>query len=104
MCTQDLCFMQKKKENITIFHLKIIIFTVWKNHRILHGHVSVMTEKYKYNIICSSSYFCLTGKLGYKIFTLTCWKNCINSNPVFLFFYYSECLPLGWELEFGHVI
>ena len=30
---------------ITIFHLKIIIFTSVKYYRILHGHVFVMHEK-----------------------------------------------------------
>ena len=32
----------KKEENITIFHLKIIILTAVKNCYVLHGHVFVM--------------------------------------------------------------
>ena len=32
----------KIRKNITIFHLKIIIFTAVKNHCILHGHVFLM--------------------------------------------------------------
>ena len=32
-------------KNITIFHLKIIIFTVVKNHCILHERVFVMRKK-----------------------------------------------------------
>ena len=34
-----------KKENITIFHLKITIFTAVKNHNILHRHVIVTKTK-----------------------------------------------------------
>ena len=34
--------LSKNKKNITIFHLKIIIFTAVKNCSILHGHVFVM--------------------------------------------------------------
>ena len=41
MCTHDLCFEQNKK-NITVFHLKIVIFTAVKNRCILHGRVFVM--------------------------------------------------------------
>ena len=40
-CTHDLCFEQKK-ENITIFHTKIIIFTMVKYCSILHRRVCVM--------------------------------------------------------------
>ena len=32
----------KNKKNITIFHMKIIIFTVVKNLRIWHGHFCVI--------------------------------------------------------------
>ena len=32
-------FLSKNKKNITIFHLKMIIFTAVKNHSILHGRV-----------------------------------------------------------------
>ena len=35
-------FRAKIRKNITIFHLKIIIFTAVKYHCILHGHVFVM--------------------------------------------------------------
>ena len=35
-------FLSKNKKNITIFHLKIIIFTAVKYRSILHGHVGVM--------------------------------------------------------------
>ena len=41
-CTRDLCFEEKKKKNITIFHLKITIFTAVRNRSILHRHVIVM--------------------------------------------------------------
>ena len=41
-CIYDLCSEQKKRKNITIFHLKITIFTSVKNHGILHGCVIVM--------------------------------------------------------------
>ena len=34
--------LSKNKKNITIFHLKIIVFTAVKNRLILHGHVFVM--------------------------------------------------------------
>ena len=34
--------LSKNKKNITIFHLKIIIFTATKYCRILHGRVCVM--------------------------------------------------------------
>ena len=34
--------LSKNKKNITIFHLKIIIFTAVKNCCILHGRVIVM--------------------------------------------------------------
>ena len=37
-CTQNLCFEQNKK-NIKTFHLKIIIFTAFKNRCILHRYV-----------------------------------------------------------------
>ena len=42
MCTQDLCFEQKKKRKYHLFHLKIIIFTAFKNLCIMHGHVCLM--------------------------------------------------------------
>ena len=35
-------FLAKIRKNITIFHLKIIVFTAVKNCSILHGHVFVM--------------------------------------------------------------
>ena len=35
-------FRAKIRKNITIFHLKIIIFTAVKNHCILHGHIFVL--------------------------------------------------------------
>ena len=44
-CAQSKCFGQKKKKkrkSITIFHLKIIIFTAVKNCNVLHEHVFVM--------------------------------------------------------------
>ena len=40
-CIHNLCFEQNKK-NITIFHLKIIIFSAMKYRSILNGHVCVM--------------------------------------------------------------
>ena len=40
-CTYNLCFEQNKN-NITIFRLKIIIFTALKNHSILYRRVIVM--------------------------------------------------------------
>ena len=41
MCTHNQCFEQKKK-NITLFYLKITIFTAVKYRSILHGRVIVM--------------------------------------------------------------
>ena len=40
-CIHNLCFEQNKK-NITILHLKIIIFFNHENRSLLHGHVCVM--------------------------------------------------------------
>ena len=40
-CTHNLCFEQKRK-NITIFHLKIIVFAAVKNCSIQHRRVIVM--------------------------------------------------------------
>ena len=37
-------FCAKNKKNITIFHLKIIIFRAVKNHCVLHGRVFVMAQ------------------------------------------------------------
>ena len=36
--------LSKNKKNITIFHLKITIFTAFKNRCILHGRVFVMSS------------------------------------------------------------
>ena len=41
--------LSKNKKNITLIHLKIIIFTVLKNHSVLHGHVFVMTYKNRHH-------------------------------------------------------
>ena len=43
-------FCEKHKKNITIFHLKITIFTAVKNLNILHGIVSVM-ESVMFNMV-----------------------------------------------------
>ena len=40
--THNLCFLSENKKNITMFHLKITIFTAFKNRYILHGRVFVM--------------------------------------------------------------
>ena len=37
--TVTLYVLSKNKKNITIFHLKITIFTAVKNHNVLHKHV-----------------------------------------------------------------
>ena len=37
--------LSKNMKNITIFHLKIIIFTAVKYHSILHGHIGVMPRR-----------------------------------------------------------
>ena len=37
--------LSKNKENITIFHLKIIIFTAVKYYSILYGRVFVMIKQ-----------------------------------------------------------
>ena len=42
-CTHNLCFEQKKEKNITILHMKMIIFTAVKNRSILHGRVFGIT-------------------------------------------------------------
>ena len=39
-------FRAKKKKNITIFSLKITIFTDMKNSSILHRHVCVMHQNW----------------------------------------------------------
>ena len=44
MCTHNLCLSKNKK--LFFFHLKIIIFAVFKNLCILHGHVCVMVTKH----------------------------------------------------------
>ena len=41
-CIHDLSFEQKLEKNITIFHLKMIVFSTVKNCSILHGRVIVM--------------------------------------------------------------
>ena len=46
MCPHNQCFEQKIRKNITIFHLKIIIFIAVKYCSILHGHVCVLTVCY----------------------------------------------------------
>ena len=43
--TNNLCFDQKNKKNVTFFHLKIQVFTALKNCSILHGHVIEMACK-----------------------------------------------------------
>ena len=40
-CIHNQCFEQNK-ENITLFHMQIIVFTVVKICSILHGHVFVI--------------------------------------------------------------
>ena len=45
-CTNNPCFEQKKK-NIKFFHLKISIFTAFKNLSILPRRVIVMWKKHK---------------------------------------------------------
>ena len=42
LCVPMIYVLSKNKKNITIFHLKIIIFTAMKNRRILHRHVIVL--------------------------------------------------------------
>ena len=44
MSTHNLYFRAKNKKNVTIFHLKITIFTAVKYCSILHGHVCVMVS------------------------------------------------------------
>ena len=43
-CTHNLCFEQKKRKNITNFHLKIMSFTAVKISSILYRRVFVMSE------------------------------------------------------------
>ena len=38
-------FLAKTRKNIKTFHLKIIIFSTFRNCCILHGHVFVMVAK-----------------------------------------------------------
>ena len=42
MCT-TIYVLNKNKKNFILFHLKIISFTAFKNHCILHRHVFIMT-------------------------------------------------------------
>ena len=51
-CTHDLCFEQNRK-NITLFHLKIIIFTAVKYYSILYGRVFVMGLEEDFRRICT---------------------------------------------------
>ena len=48
-CTQNLSFEQKKKKNITIFHLKNIVLIAVKNCNILHRRVFVMQNIFELN-------------------------------------------------------
>ena len=48
-----LCFEQNVKNN-TIFNLKIIIFTAFKNHCILHGRVYVIKVDISHNAVSKS--------------------------------------------------
>ena len=41
-CIHNQCFEKKNKKSITIFHLKILIFSGVKYRSILHGHVCLM--------------------------------------------------------------
>ena len=62
-------------KNITIFRLKVIIFTAGKYHSILHGHVRVMRTigvgQFIREVLCSTTHedaFQHRGKLSAKRF------------------------------------
>ena len=57
-CTHNLSFEQKRRKNITIFHLKIIVLIAVKNCNILHRRVFVMQNIFGLNgmeyLLCCS--------------------------------------------------
>ena len=55
-CTHNLCFEQKRKK-ITIFHMKIIVFSAVKNCSILHRRVIVMKSFESVNGSATNSEF-----------------------------------------------
>ena len=99
------------RKNITIFHLKIIIFTSVKSYRILHGCVIVMYVKYsiissqiiKFGLTCSKlkkALHILTSKDNPFIMIIIVNTDCQLQNHVFImsvFQLYPEGIGLDSE-------